>query len=117
MRVVKAAVSGLVGILAGVLIGFAVWAPQAGETENLSGELEQTKAWLLDEIRWCDERYEPVAASLTKTQAELTDARGELVRVRATLEQTRAALEQARANNKPTPTNDLKDAVRPTSAR
>jgi hypothetical protein len=97
MHLVRAAVSGIVGVLVGVLVGltvgYALWGQEATYAESLSGELEKTRAWLFDEIRWSDERHDQISAALTKAQTDLAQVRGELAR-------TRAAVEQAMGNGK-----------------
>jgi hypothetical protein len=100
MDLVTRAIFGLVAVLAGVVIGlglgYALWAGETVQVADLSGELEQTKAWLLDEINWSDERYEVVSAALTKSQTESASLRAELARTRAMLDQPAASLKSDR---------------------
>src|SRR5688572_26255286 len=92
MHLVKIAVLSLVGILVGMVtgltVGYALWGQDAAHVAMLSGELEKTKSWLLDEISWSDERYDQVSAALAKAQTDLAQTRGELGRARAIVEQT-----------------------------
>ena len=82
MRVVKAAVSGMAGLLTGLARGYALWGQQTAalpETlANANGELATTKGWLLDETEWSDERQSQAPATLTKVLADLAQARAEL---------------------------------------
>jgi hypothetical protein len=92
MHLVKIAVFSLVGISVGIAtgltVGYALWGQDAAHVAILSGELEKTKSWLLDEISWSDERYDQVSAALKKAQTDLAQTRGELGRARAMVEQT-----------------------------
>ena len=101
MRFVTAAFFGIVGILTGLLLGYALWGQHAvhlaGELAKTNGELVTTKGWLLDEIEWSDERHGQTSARLTKALAELGQVRGELARIAERHEQVSAALTKARA--------------------
>jgi hypothetical protein len=100
MRFVTAAFFGIVGILTGLLLGYALWgqhtADLARELATTNEALLTTKGWLLDEIEWSDERHGQVSASLTKARAESAQARGELARITERHEQVSAALTNAR---------------------
>jgi hypothetical protein len=86
MRFVKAAVSGMAGLLTGLALGYALWGQQTvALTDALAkanGELATTKGWLLDEIEWSDERQGQASATATKALADLTQARTELARTK-----------------------------------
>jgi len=88
MRFVTAAFFGIVGILTGLLLGYALWgqhtADLARELAKTNEELVTTKGWLLDEIEWSDERDGQASARLTKARAELALVRGELARIAET---------------------------------
>lgn len=91
MRLVTAVLcvlSVLLGIIGGLTGGYSLWGQEAMDVAALSSELEKTKAWLLDEIAWSDERCDNLEAALTKAQAELAQARRELARTRAVAEHT-----------------------------
>jgi hypothetical protein len=101
MRFVTAAFFGIVGILTGLLLGYALWgqhtADLARELAKTNEELVTTKGWLLDEIEWSDERDGQASARLTKARAESVQVRGELARLTERHEQVSAALTNARA--------------------
>ena len=101
MRFVTAVFFGIVGILTGLLLGYALWgqhtADLARELAKTNEELVTTKGWLLDEIEWSDERHGETSARSTKARAELVQVRGELARITERHEQVWAALTGARA--------------------
>ena len=101
MRFVTAVVFGIIGILTGLLFGYAVWgqhtADLARELAKTNEELVTTKGWLLDEIEWSDEREGQASARLTKARAESVQIRGELARITERHERVSAALTNARA--------------------
>jgi phage-related minor tail protein len=111
MRFVKAAVSGMAGLLTGLALGYALWGqPTAALTEALertSGELATTKGWLLDEIEWSDERQGQASATLTKALADLAQARAELGRTKQDV--------GSYGTLRPLHATELKEAVRHTS--
>ena len=111
MHFVKTALSGTVGLLAGLALGYVLWGQQTTAlTEalaNANAELATTKGWLLDEIEWSDERHGQAAAALAKTLADLAQARIELARTR----QDVGSLGTLR----PLHSIELKEAVRHTS--
>jgi phage-related minor tail protein len=111
MYFVKAAVSGMAGLLAGLALGFALWGQQtAALTEALektNGELATTKGWLLDEIDWSDERQGHASATLTKALADLAQARAELARTKQDV--------GSHGTVRPLHAPELRDAVRHTS--
>lgn len=92
---VAATVTGITGIVAGVVIGYALWGhtvvDQAATLRQVTRELAVTKTWLWDEIRTSDERYERLASRLAKALAELRTARTELARTRAAVSTAPAA--------------------------
>jgi hypothetical protein len=102
MRGVKTGLIGIAGILAGLLLGYALWGLQVVELSFTLGkttnELLKTQAWLNDEIRSSDERQEEVLAQLTKALGELTKARAELTRLAA------AARRRVSSSETPRPT-------------
>jgi len=86
MSFVTATVSGIAGIMTGVVIGYVLWGHAAVGQEaalrQVTRELAVTKTWLWDEIRTSDARYERISSQLSKTLAALGKTRGELARVR-----------------------------------
>ena len=102
MRGVKTALIGIAGVLAGLLLGYALWGLEVVELSFTLGkttnELLKTQAWLNDEIRSSDERQEEVSAQLTKALGELTKTRADLARLAA------AARRQVRSSEPPRPT-------------
>ena len=111
MHFVKAAVSGMAGLLAGLALGYALWGQQtAALTEalaNANGELATTKGWLLDEIEWSDERQGHASAGLTKALADLAHARAELARTKQDV--------GSHGTLRPLNATELKEVVRHTS--
>jgi len=111
MHFVKAAVSGMAGLLAGLALGYVLWGQQtAALTEalaNANGELVTTKGWLLDEIEWSDERQGHASATLTKALADLAQARAELARTKQDV--------GSHGTLRPLHATELKEAVRHTS--
>jgi hypothetical protein len=111
MRFVKAAASGMAGLLIGLTLGYTVWGQQtAALTDALaktSGELAITKGWLLDEIEWSDERHGQALAMLTKALADLAQARAEIARTKQDV--------GSNGNLRPLQATELKEAVRHTS--
>jgi uncharacterized protein (DUF3084 family) len=101
MRFVTAACLGILGILTGLLLGYALWGQHAidlaRELAQTNGELVTTKGWLLDEIEWSDERLGQTSARLTKALTELVQVRDELARTAERHEQVSTALTKARA--------------------
>ena len=110
MRGVKTALIGIAGVLAGLLLGYALWGLQVVELSFTLGkttnELLKTQAWLNDEIRSSDERQEEVSAQLTKALGELTKARAELARLAA-------ARRQVRSSEPPRPTVEARPVELP----
>jgi multidrug resistance efflux pump len=102
----------LVGVVAGLILGHALWGQDVARVADLNGELEKTKSWLLDEISWSDERYDQVSAALTKAQTDLAQARAELARTRGTVEQTPGNVKPDRLQ-----AHEPNEAARPTSTR
>jgi hypothetical protein len=87
MGVVKTALSGIAGVLTGLALGYVLWGQSMSDLRSsfgtVSAELATTKAWLWDEIRSSDERYEKVSSALAKAQAELMRTQAELARAQA----------------------------------
>jgi hypothetical protein len=87
MGVVKTALSGIAGVLTGLVLGYVLWGQSMADLRSafasVSAELATTKTWLWDEIRSSDERYEKVSSALSKAQADLARAQTELARVQA----------------------------------
>jgi hypothetical protein len=68
----------VIGALAGMALGYSLWARELTEVARLNHELDKTRGWLLDEINWSDERCSQVSAALTKAQTDLVHVRREL---------------------------------------
>jgi arginine deiminase len=87
MRLAKAALVGVAGLVTGLLLGYALWGLEVVELsrtlEKTNVDLVKTQAWLRDEILSSDERHEQVAAKLTKALADLSRARAQLARISA----------------------------------
>jgi hypothetical protein len=81
--------SALAGVLGGLALGFGLWGIQVSELRwtlrKTSQELSQAQAWLRDEIRTSDERYEQVSDTLKKALADLARARGDVPRTSSAL--------------------------------
>jgi hypothetical protein len=81
--------SALAGAIGGLAVGFLLWGIQMSELRwtltKTSQELSQAQAWLRDEIRTSDERYNQVSDSLRKALADLAKARADLTRSSAAL--------------------------------
>jgi hypothetical protein len=92
MRRATVAFFGIARILAGLLLGYALWGQHAvnltRELAKTNGELVTTKGWLLDEIEGSDERQGQTSARLTKALTELVHVRGELARIADTRPRT-----------------------------
>ena len=111
MHFLKAAASGMAGILAGLALGYALWGQETAALiealDKTSEELVTTKGWLLDEIEWSDERQGQVSATLTKALADLAQARAELARTKQDV--------GSHGTLRPLHATELKDAGRHTS--
>jgi hypothetical protein len=112
MPFVKAAVSAIVGMLAGLVLGYVLWAvPTAGLVSALArttAELDKTKAWLFDEIHRSDAKHTQLSTRLSQALAQLAQARAELARSPGSAQKAGSVSLGARH------TVDLGETVRPT---
>jgi hypothetical protein len=115
--------SALAGVLGGLALGFGLWGIQVSELRwtlrKTSQELSQAQAWLRDEIRTSDERYEQVSDTLKKALADLARARGDVPRTSSALRSPvapRASLSSASLSSASLPSASLPSARVPSAS-